>query len=84
MFSDALPADLARAIWEADLDYLSEVAGCVCCCSEHTFENCPARLWGGCRGQGSLTAADHEAWAQHYERYHGMSRAEFFGGSIHG
>jgi hypothetical protein len=74
-----LPAEIARAIWEGDVDKLYELAPCRCCCGEHTFENCPARQWGGCRGQGTMTRADYEEWARHYEKFHGMARAEFEG-----
>lgn len=72
-------AQLERAIWEGDLNTLHELAPCQCCCSEHTFDSCPARSWFGCRGQGSMTQADYESWARHYEQHHGMSRAQFYG-----
>lgn len=70
---------MEEALWAGDLDILQERAGCVCCCSEHTFEGCPARAWDGCRGQGSLTWDDVEEWVRHYERHHGLSRDQFFG-----
>ena len=73
-----LPVDLERlkkAMWEGDVNTLDEIAGCVCCCDEHTFEHCPARLWEGCRGQGSMTKDDVAAWAKHY----GMTIEEFYG-----
>ncbi len=73
-----MPAWMQQAIWEGDQDTLQERAGCVCCCSEHTFSSCPARLWEGCRGQG--TEEDTEGWERHYERFHGMSREQFYGG----
>jgi hypothetical protein len=65
------------AIWAGDMDWLDEHLHCECCCNEHTGEGCPARLWGGCRGQGSMTRADEESWARHY----GMTLDQFFGGS---
>lgn len=65
---------LKKAMWEGDLDTLDKIAGCVCCCDEHTFEHCPARAWGGCRGQDTLTKDDIEAWARHY----GMTVEEFY------
>jgi hypothetical protein len=68
-----LPVWMVDAIWAGDLDTLEERAGCICCCAEHTFEHCPARLWEGCRGQGALTRADIDEWARHY----GMTREEF-------
>lgn len=72
-------ARLRQAIWEGDIDTLSEIAHCRCCCSEHTFERCPARAWGGCRGQGSMTRAEQESWVRHYELHHGMTRDQFLG-----
>jgi hypothetical protein len=72
------PKELERAMWEGDTDRLDELAHCRCCCYEHTFEDCPARLWYGCRGQGSLTRAEVMSWARHYERFHGMTLEEFF------
>lgn len=79
MLGDNLPADIRRAIWEGDVDYLVEVAPCQCCCGEHTFgPGCPAYVWGGCRGQGSMTREEVDSWATHYERFHGMSRDQFF------
>ena len=66
------------AIWRGDTDELRELAPCICCCADHTFEDCPARVWFGCRGQDTMTRADHEAWAEHYRVHHGMTREEFF------
>lgn len=68
--------EMKRALWEGDQDKLYELAPCHCCCHEHTFEHCPARIWDGCRGSGSLTFKDHEAWRAFY----GMTAAEFYGG----
>ena len=71
---------MARAVWEGDVDALTELAPCKCCCAEHTFTTgCPAYAWGGCRGQGAETPADRESWVQHYMKFHGMTRAAFFG-----
>lgn len=70
---------LDRAMWRGDIDALDELAHCRCCCWEHTFEWCPARVWGGCRGSGSMSHAELESWVRHYERFHGMTRAQFFG-----
>lgn len=72
---------LEEAIWAGDVDTLDEIAGCRCCCWEHTFEWCPARMWGGCRGQGN-TALNHreiESWKRHYMQFHGMTEAQFYG-----
>lgn len=68
-----LPAWMEKAIWEGDVDTLRERAGCVCCCYEHTFEHCPARLWDGCRGSGTPTRVEINEWASLY----GMTREEF-------
>ncbi len=70
--------EIERAMWEGDVNKLDELAPCGCCCHEHTFENCPARDWYGCRGQGTMTRADEDSWARHYETAHGMTREEFF------
>ena len=67
-----------EAMWNGDTALLHEIAGCGCCCDEHTDEGCPARLWGACRGQDSLTRADLEGWIQHYEKTRGMTRDEFW------
>lgn len=69
---------IEEAVWAGDIDQLDALAGCICCCDEHTFEGCPARLWHGCRGQGAMTRAEEEAWAEHYRKFHGMPREEFF------
>lgn len=67
-----------EAMWNGDTALLQEIAACGCCCDEHTFEDCPARLWGACRGQGTPTRADLEGWIQHYEKTRGMTRDEFW------
>ena len=70
---------LQDAMWAGDIDLLNEVARCICCCDEHTFENCPARTWFGCRGQATTERADQETWARHYQKFHGMTEREFYG-----
>lgn len=70
---------LQELMWDGNTDKLFEIAGCDCCCGEHTFESCPARLWYACRGQESTPIADREAWVKHYQQHHGMTREEFFG-----
>jgi hypothetical protein len=73
-------AVLKDALWSGNVDRLQELAPCICCCSEHTFGHCPARQWSGCRGGEGLTPRDeYEEWARHYEKFHGMTRAEFDG-----
>lgn len=69
---------IEQAMWDEDRNTLSELAHCKCCCADHTFECCPARLWYGCRGQSAMTWAERESWIEHYERFHGMTREEFF------
>lgn len=76
---EALTKALTKAMWEGDVDKLDELAGCVCCCNEHTHEWCPARQWSGCRGQGTMTRAEVDAWAEFYERHHGLTRERFYG-----
>ena len=76
---DVFERILERAVWEGDMDLLWEIADCRCCCDEHTFEWCPARAWGGCRGQYTPTHDEMESWISHYERFHGMTREQFFG-----
>lgn len=71
--------ELDEAIWAGDTDRLDELAPCRCCCSEHTFEWCEARLWGACRGQGSMMRAELEAWQRFYEESRGMTREQFYG-----
>jgi len=71
--------ELEGALWVGDIDRIQELASCGCCCDEHFFEDCPARVWGGCRGQHSMTRSDREEWVEHYRLYHGMTRDQFFG-----
>lgn len=72
-------AKLEGAFWAKNKDDLHSLAGCDCCCHEHTFPNCLARLWGGCRsarayGDDRPTDQDDvEGWAAHY----GVSLEEF-------
>jgi hypothetical protein len=65
---------LTKAAWEGDVDRLDELAGCRCCCGEHTFSWCPARLWNGCRGGQVDQRTEEEAWRQHY----GMTEDEWY------
>jgi hypothetical protein len=80
VYLTGLSEGIAVLVWAGDVDALNEVAGCVCCCHEHTFTTgCPAYAWGGCRGQSTMTREVVESWAAHYAKYHGMSRNTFFG-----
>jgi hypothetical protein len=49
----ALVARVESLMWAGDTETLDAIAGCRCCCREHTSPNCPARLWNACRGQNS-------------------------------
>lgn len=64
---------LAVAMWAGNVNALTWLAGCGCCCEEHTHDGCPARAWHGCRGQYAMTYRDLRAWADHY----GMSVEDF-------
>ena len=65
-----------RALWEGDVEWLADNLPCGCCCYEHTFFGCEARLWGGCRGRNE--AEDPESWRAHY----GMTYAQFYGEEV--
>jgi hypothetical protein len=65
-----------QAMWDGDVELLDRLAPCGCCCHEHTFDDCPARRWHGCRGSGYI---DVESWVRHYAQHHGMTREQFFG-----
>jgi hypothetical protein len=71
-----LVARIQEAMYNGDQATLDEIAGCRCCCDEHTFEDCLARIVGNCRGQGTLTRLDIQKWAEHY----GMTLDQFYGG----
>ena len=75
----SLPTRLVDAIWAGDVNALCHLAPCRCCCDEHTFESCEARLWNGCRGQNTMTGAEEESWVAHYARFHGMLWEQFYG-----
>lgn len=68
-----------QAIWTGDVATLHESAPCRCCCSEHTFENCPARAWFGCRGSftDEIESAERSSWERVYAAA-GMSLEEFY------
>lgn len=76
--SPAFLRSVEEAMWSGDRDRLSEIAACQCCCLDHTFGGCPARLWFGCRGQGSASRAEILSWEEHYARFHGMDSAVFY------
>ena len=72
---------LLDAMWAGDLDTLDRLAGCDCCCDEHTHgRGCPAYAWGGCRGQGTDDPWDsEEEWYLFFSLTRGFTREEFFG-----
>jgi hypothetical protein len=70
---------IKTAMWAGDTDTLFRLAPCRCCCPEHTYASCKARQWHGCLGEGYFEP-DAEDWASYYEKTHGMTRKEFFGG----
>jgi hypothetical protein len=69
-----LEDEIAEAMFNQDHDKLQELAGCRCCCDEHTDSCCPARIVGNCRGQGTPSRADIQAWMEHY----GMDSEQFY------
>ncbi len=48
-----LRKEVSDLMWNGDADTLYDRWPCRCCCDEHTMRECPARLWYGCRGQGT-------------------------------
>ena len=74
---------IVDAMWSGDADKLHELAGCICCCDEHTAGRaCPAWKWGGCRGGSDVSPPyweEERAWLAHYQVHHGMSEKEFYG-----
>lgn len=76
---DQLQQRIEDAMWAGDEATLNQIARCRCCCEEHTFESCEARLWFGCRGQNTSPVAEREAWLRHYQRFHGMTEDQFYG-----
>lgn len=83
LLGETLGRQVHEAIWDGDVERLHEIAGCRCCCHEHTYGNgCPAYSWGGCRGQDTMTREEEESWCQHYERFHGLSRDQFLAAGL--
>lgn len=39
-----------RLMFEGNREALDERFRCECCCEEHTYLSCPARIWHGCKG----------------------------------
>jgi hypothetical protein len=70
---------LEDAMWAEDADALNELAPCRCCCRQHTFYDCPARDWNGCRGGTESPRETEQAWQEFYEKVHGMSSNVFYG-----
>jgi hypothetical protein len=81
LLGERLGRQVHEAMWAGDVERLDAIAGCQCCCHEHTYgSGCPAYAWGGCRGQATLTWQEQKSWEQHYERFHGLSQEQFYGG----
>lgn len=73
--------ELVEAMWAGNEDRLRELADCRCCCDEHTFPYCEARLWGGCRGGQPYGWGPEEEFgeAEAWRAFYGMTKAEFYG-----
>ena len=72
-----LKEQIEQAMWDNDTDRLDELAPCICCCSDHTFSSCLARIRNGCRGSNSDRDI-HESYAKWYFEIRGMENDEFF------
>lgn len=74
---------IEQAMWDGDINRLDQLAGCVCCCHEHTMgPSCPAWQWAGCRGwtaSGKTEAQEEREWFAHYKRFHEMTEDQFYG-----
>lgn len=69
---------IREAVYKGDSDSVYELAGCGCCCSDHTFSDCVGRLVGICRSGLPYGVSEHQdltLWAKHY----GMSLDKFLG-----
>lgn len=69
-----LRTQLQEAAWDGDDERLRDLAPCSCCCADHTFSYCPARLWDGCRSgleYGVDHLADERSWREHYDKWRG-------------
>ena len=75
MTKNQLHTAIQEAMWNKDEETLSRLAGCGCCCGDHTSTCCPARIVGNCRGQGS-ELQDPEYWRSHYSN---LTDDEFYG-----
>lgn len=76
-------AEINALLWAGDANALDEAMPCRCCCDEHTFSDCAARLWGGCRSGLPFgdDGDDKRAWAAHYAKHHGLTAEQFYGGA---
>lgn len=66
-------------MWAGDVEKLDRIAGCGCCCNEHTHLWCDARYWGGCRsgyGPGESLEGEIASWRVLYPH---LSTDEFYG-----
>lgn len=53
-----LREQIEQAMWQGDVETLHRIAPCRCCCSEHTYKDCPARQWMGCKASFSESEVD--------------------------
>ncbi len=69
-----------RAMWAGDTDTLWDIAPCRCCCADHTYCDCQARLWGGCRGGLPFGEErdDEHSWLKFYAQSRGMTQEQFY------
>lgn len=73
-----LKLEVQDAMWAQNVERLHVIAGCKCCCDEHTFVSCPARLWFGCKGQWTEDSFEQgQSWFRLYKER--MTESEFFG-----
>tara|TARA_Y100000815_G_C13254983_1_gene466989 strand:- start:365 stop:643 length:279 start_codon:yes stop_codon:yes gene_type:complete len=78
---EALRKKIEKAIWEGDEETLHALAPCECCCGEHTYLRCPARLYQACRSGLNYeeTTPNEDSWLKHYTQHHGMTVEQFYG-----
>jgi len=71
--------EIQEHMWDDDMDWIYENAGCRCCCYEHTFSDCVARVWGGCRGGDGKgrNVYDHQS-LEDWRKFLGMDSDTFY------
>lgn len=58
------------ACYQGETAHPDDFAPCRCCCDEHTFPDCLARVWGGCRSGLPYGASDNEYRNDAYELFY--------------